>query len=68
MTGSFLVDGRDPQVYSAYANEILDNPLLSAEMAMNAAERARRYTWAAMAGRLMGIYGRLRERSLVTCT
>ncbi len=64
----FLVDGRDPQVYSAYANEILDNPLLSAEMAMNAAERARRYTWAAMAGRLMGIYGRLRERSLVTCT
>ncbi len=63
----FLVDGRDPQVYSAYANEILDSPLLAAEMAMNAAERSRRYTWAAMAGQLMEIYARLREHSLVTC-
>ncbi len=64
----FLVEGRDPAVYAAYANEILDSPLLSAEMAMNAAERARRYTWRAMAERLTEIHGRLRQRSLVTCT
>jgi D-inositol-3-phosphate glycosyltransferase len=64
----FLVEGRNPAVYAAYANEILDSPLLSAEMAMNAAERAQQYTWAAMAGRLTKVYSRLRERSLVTCT
>jgi D-inositol-3-phosphate glycosyltransferase len=63
----FLVDGRDPVVYSAYANEILDSPLLAAELAMNAAERARDYTWAAMAERLTSIYSTLRDRSLVTC-
>ncbi len=64
----FLVDGRDPTVYAAFANEILDSPLLAAEMAMNAAERARRYTWRAMAERLTDIYARLRQRSLVSCT
>lgn len=64
----FLVDGRDPAVYAAYANEIFDNPLLAAEMAMNAAERARGYTWSAMAGRLTSIYGRLHHRQLVSCS
>ncbi len=64
----FLVEARDPAVYAAYANEILDNPLLAAEMAMNAAERARGYTWSAMAGRLTSIYGRLRDRQLVSCS
>lgn len=64
----FLVEGRDPAVYAAYANEIFDNPLLAAEMAMNAAERARGYTWSAMAGRLTSIYGRLHHRQLVSCS
>ena len=63
----FLVEGRDPAVYAAYANEILDNPLLAAEMAMNAAEHARSYTWMAMAQRLGATYGRLRDRQLVSC-
>lgn len=64
----FLVEGRDPAVYAAYANEILDSPLLAAELAMNAVERARQYTWAAMAERLINVYGRLRDRSIVSCT
>jgi D-inositol-3-phosphate glycosyltransferase len=64
----FLVQARDPAIYTAYANEILESPMLSAEMAMNAAERARTYTWSAMAERLTAIYSGLRERSLVTCT
>ncbi|MEM7284957.1 MAG: glycosyltransferase [Actinomycetota bacterium] len=64
----FLVEGRDPAVYAAFANEILDSRLLAAEIAMNAAERARAYTWTAMADRLMGIYAGLRERQLVSCS
>ena len=63
----FLVEGRDPAVYAAYANEILDNPLLAAEMAMNAAEHARTYTWMAMAHRLGATYRHLRDRQLVSC-
>ena len=55
-------------MYAAFANEILDSRLLAAEIAMNAAERARAYTWTAMADRLMGIYAGLRERQLVSCS
>lgn len=64
----FLVEGRDPIAYAAYAAEIIDNPLLAAEMAMNAAERARRYTWSAMADQLTSVYGRLHDRALVSCS
>lgn len=64
----FLVEGRDPAVYAAFANEILDSPLLAAEIAMNAAERARAYTWTAMADRLIAVYAGLRERQLVSCS
>ena len=63
-TTGFLVEGRDPAVYAAYANEILDNPLLAAEIAMSAAERSRNYTWGAMATKLSGLYTRLRDRQL----
>lgn len=63
----FLVEGRDPAVFAAYAEEILDNPMLAAEMAMNAAEGSRQYTWGQMARRLIQIYDRLRDRSLVSC-
>jgi D-inositol-3-phosphate glycosyltransferase len=64
----FLVEGRDPIAYAAYAAEIIDNPLLAAEMAMNAAERARRYTWSAMADQLTAVYGRLHDSALVSCS
>ena len=64
----FLVEGRDPAVYAAFANEILDSRLLAAEIAMNAAERARAYTWTAMADRLISVYAGLRERQLVSCS
>ena len=63
----FLVDGRDPAVYASFIDEVLSSPLLSAQMAMNAAERARRYTWSNMARRLMSLYDRISERSLVDC-
>jgi D-inositol-3-phosphate glycosyltransferase len=63
----FLVEGRDPKVYASFVDEVLSNPLLAAEMAMNGAERARSYTWGSMADRLMGIYSRLGDRLLVDC-
>jgi len=64
----FLVEGRDPAVFAAFANEIIDNPLLAAEMAMSASERARGFSWAAMAERLTDVYCRFNERQLVSCS
>ena len=52
----FLVEGRDPKIYSAYVEEILDNSLLAAEMAHAAAANASRYTWRRMAQDLQGVY------------
>ncbi len=64
----FLVEGRDPAVFAAFANEIIDNPMLAAEMAMNASERAQGFTWSAMADRLTSVYCRLDARQLVSCS
>lgn len=65
----FLVEGRDPKVFAAYIEEILGNRLLAAEMALDAAAGARRYTWAATAATLGGVYHRVGERSaLVDCS
>lgn len=63
----FLVEGRDPSVYAGYIDELLNNRLLNAEMALNAAERARRYTWANMAQQLMDVYDELRLAAPVSC-
>jgi D-inositol-3-phosphate glycosyltransferase len=63
----FLVDGRDPAVFAAYADQVLDSPALAAEMSAEAAARARRYTWSTAAGRLRRIYGDLTARALVDC-
>lgn len=63
----FLVDGRDPTVYAAYAEQVLTNPALAAELSAQAAHRARGYTWSTAAGRLRRIYADLTARSPVTC-
>jgi D-inositol-3-phosphate glycosyltransferase len=63
----FLVEGRAPATFAAYAGEILANPMLSAELSANAAERARRYTWPMAAAQLRGLYAELTARSLVEC-
>jgi D-inositol-3-phosphate glycosyltransferase len=65
---SFLVDGRDPTVFAAYAEQVLTNPPLAAELSARAAHRARDFTWSTAAGRLRRIYADLTTRSLVTCT
>lgn len=63
----FLVEGREPEAFAAYAGELLDNPALAAEMGASAAAAAGRYTWSVAAGRLRRLYGRLTERQLVEC-
>ncbi|MBN2624523.1 MAG: glycosyltransferase [Acidimicrobiales bacterium] len=63
----FLVEGRDPTVFAAYAEQILTNPALADELSAQAALRARDYTWSTAAGRLRRIYADLTVRSLVTC-
>jgi D-inositol-3-phosphate glycosyltransferase len=63
----FLVEGRDPTVYAAYAEQILTNPALAHTLSAQAAQRARAYTWSTAAGRLRRIYADLTARSLTTC-
>ncbi|MDH3755386.1 MAG: glycosyltransferase, partial [Acidimicrobiia bacterium] len=63
----FLVDGRDPHVYGAYLTEILENPFMAAEMALDAAERARLYTWTSTAAGLGETYRQLAARVPVDC-
>jgi D-inositol-3-phosphate glycosyltransferase len=63
----FLVEGRDPSAFAAYAGEVLDNRLLAAEMGVTAAARARRYRWAITAARLRRLYADLAARRLVEC-
>ena len=64
----FLVPGRDPEVFARYCAEVLDHPVLALDMAMSAAERARRYTWSAAANGLHALYEDLRVGSLVACS
>ncbi|WP_419847752.1 glycosyltransferase [Candidatus Poriferisocius sp.] len=64
----FLVDDPTPEAFAAQVAALIDNPLLSAEMAMDAAERARTFSWAAMAHSLQTTYRRVQSRVLVDCT
>lgn len=64
----FLVERREPRLFAAYVAEVLDNPLMAAQMALNSAERGRGYSWSATAQRLDTVYARLADRVPVTCT
>jgi D-inositol-3-phosphate glycosyltransferase len=63
----FLVEGRDPQAFAAFAGEILANPKLAAAMGAAAAARAGRYRWSTSAARLRRIYADVAARQLVRC-
>ena len=64
----FLVDDATPEAFAARAAALIDSPLLAAEMAMNAADRARSFSWAAMARSLRRAYRRAQSRVPVDCT
>lgn len=63
----FLVEGRDPAVYAAYADQILSTPMLGDELSRQAARTARDYTWSTAGGRLRRIYADITARALVSC-
>jgi D-inositol-3-phosphate glycosyltransferase len=64
----FLVQSRDPEVFASYADEILGNEHLAAEMSVSAAARSRRYTWSLTAARLRRVYSDLTVGALVECS
>ena len=64
----FLVDDATPEAFAAQVAALIDNPLLAAEMALDAAERARSFSWAAMARSLRATYRKTQSRVLVDCT
>jgi glycosyltransferase involved in cell wall biosynthesis len=54
-------------VFASYADEILSNDRLAAEMALSASARSRRYTWSLAAARLRRVYSDLTVGALVEC-
>ena len=64
----FLVPGRDPAEFAAYADEILANEHLAIELALSAHAKSRHYTWRNAALSLKHQYEALCTRELVACT
>jgi D-inositol-3-phosphate glycosyltransferase len=64
----FLVEGRQPEAFAAYAGELIANPTMAAAMGARAHERARGYTWSTSAARLRRLYADLTARTLVECS
>jgi D-inositol-3-phosphate glycosyltransferase len=63
----FLVEGRDPAAFADYTSQVLESPTLARALSLEAATRARRYTWSTAAGRVRRVYGALTSRALVDC-
>ena len=63
----FLVADRQPDVFARHIASILDDPALSARLSVQAAERARGYTWSFAAARLRRAYADLTARDRVVC-
>lgn len=63
----FLVADRQPEVFARHIAQILDDPALSARLSVQAAERARGYTWSFAAARLRRAYADLTSRDRVVC-
>lgn len=63
----YLVADRDPRSWAQRVEEILEDRLTAAALALEAAAVARDYSWDATAGLLAGCYDRLRRRRLVEC-
>lgn len=57
-----LVPERDPALFADRIAKLLDDPIAAAEMSIEAAARARRYTWSTTAGRLRRAYADLASR------
>ncbi len=62
-----LISERDPEVWAATIDRILDQPALAASMGERAAQRSRRYAWSYTGARLRRLYTDLALRQLVDC-
>jgi D-inositol-3-phosphate glycosyltransferase len=63
----FLVPDRQPDVFARHIATILDDPSVAANMSVQAAERAKAYTWSFAAARLRRAYTDLTSRDRVAC-
>jgi D-inositol-3-phosphate glycosyltransferase len=63
----FLVDGRDPEVFAARVDQVLDDAGRAGELGSAAARLARGYTWSTTAARLRRLYTDLTVRAPVSC-
>ena len=63
----FLVEGRDPADFAAYAAEVLDRPDTARDLAEAAVRRAGDFRWSTAAARLRRVYADLTARELVEC-
>jgi len=63
----YLVEERDPYAYAAHVADVLRDPAHAAEMRVQAAARARQYTWSIAAARLRRLYADVPARELVRC-
>jgi D-inositol-3-phosphate glycosyltransferase len=63
----YLVDGHDVDGFAAATEKVLDDPGRATDMAVNAVERARNFTWAQAAGLLHSTYEELAAERLVGC-
>lgn len=63
----YLVEKRDPQIYASYVDQLLGNRMVAAEMAFDAAEGARAFSWTQTAEALLKVYDGLFERVVVDC-
>jgi len=64
----YLVADRDPDVFARHVTDLVNQPVLARTLGINAAERARRYTWNFAAARLRRVYADLAARDRVMCS
>ena len=62
-----LIEGWNPQDYKKAVAGLLENPIMATEIAMNAAEKAKEYSWGKTAENLIDIYTSILEKTLVDC-
>jgi len=64
----YLVADRDPDVFARHVTILVNQPVRARTLGINAAERARRYTWNFAAARLRRVYADLAVRDQVMCS
>jgi D-inositol-3-phosphate glycosyltransferase len=61
----FLVDDHDPAAYAEKIGQLLDSPVLAAQMGRRGRLLAQRFSWTRTADRLEELFGQVVEKSHV---